>query len=285
MGRTGGNCLLMPSTRQMKRVEGSLAAVDLTNPQTWNRYAYVANNPLSRIDPKGLCSQPAGLQSGQIGICIDAYIAAPTIAGPLPGIYGFGDNRGPSGTGGTFRSEVQLVYDPTTNTMSEYDQPGTSTVSIFGAQASNPGTNLMTFSSSSSEGSTTGWIDLTAFNGFYNPYVGPGKLLLQTSVTCDASGCSINGGSRSGFPSLEAWGYQVGKAPTKIFNVQEGNSGQLGSFNANVPKGYYGAGGGGGGGWAYSYGGFFLSGTVETGYSGFFIGFGAPAPGGPRFIK
>src|ERR1035438_6329541 len=30
-----------------------LAAVDITNPQSWNRYAYVMNNPLSNIDPKG----------------------------------------------------------------------------------------------------------------------------------------------------------------------------------------------------------------------------------------
>ncbi|MGC2112264.1 MAG: hypothetical protein WA655_22285, partial [Candidatus Korobacteraceae bacterium] len=31
-----------------------LAAVDITNPQTWNRYAYVANNPLNTVDPLGL---------------------------------------------------------------------------------------------------------------------------------------------------------------------------------------------------------------------------------------
>jgi len=30
------------------------AAVDITNPQTWNRYAYVANNPLNAVDPLGL---------------------------------------------------------------------------------------------------------------------------------------------------------------------------------------------------------------------------------------
>ncbi len=32
-----------------------LAAVDPTNPQSWNRYAYVLNNPMNSVDPSGLC--------------------------------------------------------------------------------------------------------------------------------------------------------------------------------------------------------------------------------------
>jgi len=35
-----------------------LAAVDMTNPQTWDRYAYVGNNPLANIDPFGLACFP-----------------------------------------------------------------------------------------------------------------------------------------------------------------------------------------------------------------------------------
>ena len=34
--------------------QAGLAAVDFSNPQSWNRYAYVLNNPLAYVDPSGL---------------------------------------------------------------------------------------------------------------------------------------------------------------------------------------------------------------------------------------
>ncbi len=37
-----------------------LGAVDPTNPQTWNRYAYVLNNPLALVDPSGLYNDCGG---------------------------------------------------------------------------------------------------------------------------------------------------------------------------------------------------------------------------------
>jgi RHS repeat-associated protein len=40
------------------------AAVNLSNPQTWNRYAYVNNNPLRVIDSTGLCGEVVAAQHG-----------------------------------------------------------------------------------------------------------------------------------------------------------------------------------------------------------------------------
>ena len=41
-----------------------MAAMDLSNPQTWNRYAYVLNNPVSYSDPLGLDPGDDGLGVG-----------------------------------------------------------------------------------------------------------------------------------------------------------------------------------------------------------------------------
>jgi RHS repeat-associated protein len=45
-----------------------LAAVDPTNPQSWNRYAYVVNNPISMADPSGLSPQN-GISANWLQAC------------------------------------------------------------------------------------------------------------------------------------------------------------------------------------------------------------------------
>ena len=71
-----------------------LAAVDLSNPQSWNRYAYVQNNPLNSVDPLGTWNIPGYRPNGGVG-------------GSLVNLYwalGYGsvegNGLGGSGTGG-----------------------------------------------------------------------------------------------------------------------------------------------------------------------------------------
>ena len=71
-----------------------LGAVDISNPQTWNRYAYLANNPLNAVDPLGLddCASDGG------SLCDDGgNPAGPGAGGGGPdygGGYAFGGMDG-----------------------------------------------------------------------------------------------------------------------------------------------------------------------------------------------
>jgi RHS repeat-associated protein len=58
-----------PQGRWMHPDPASLAAVDPTNPQSWNRYAYVLNSPLNLIDPTGLDCTTIWFDGGVEVIC------------------------------------------------------------------------------------------------------------------------------------------------------------------------------------------------------------------------
>jgi RHS repeat-associated protein len=55
-----------PLGRWMHPDPAGLAAVDITNPQSWNRYSYVLNSPLNLVDPLGLndCEEHADCGDG-----------------------------------------------------------------------------------------------------------------------------------------------------------------------------------------------------------------------------
>jgi RHS repeat-associated protein len=66
--------------------KAGLVAVDLTNPQSFNRYAYALNNPLSIVDPSGMCGD-------DFEDDYDASCGPDGIGGG--GAFGFGAGPGP----------------------------------------------------------------------------------------------------------------------------------------------------------------------------------------------
>lgn len=112
-----------------------LSATDTSNPQTLNRYAYVANSPLSNIDPAGTMCFPSieGDCSGMSGLQGTDYFNGtscdPTLSGscvftpftPFPGKgQGWGNNNGSSFN---FGFDAQFSFDGGGDIWSEWMPP------------------------------------------------------------------------------------------------------------------------------------------------------------------
>jgi RHS repeat-associated protein len=54
--------------RWMTPDPGGLAVADPFNPQSWNRYAYVNNNPINAVDPFGMCPTDGDYQNCEITV-------------------------------------------------------------------------------------------------------------------------------------------------------------------------------------------------------------------------
>jgi RHS repeat-associated protein len=220
-----------------------IGSVKITNPRSWNRYAYALNDPLSSIDPNGECSEPAGLGAGQVGVCIDLFIAAPTI-GDYGVFNGVGDDRGPvsDDPSATFRVEFSIVYDSSNNMVNVAVTTDPSVVSFLGGafSASLTGdTNGSVTGTPNADGSWTVSIDTSSLNGWASaPAFAPDQpILLDMSLTISPDGTvESDGGQRSAFPSLEVWSYQPGQDPYNVLYIPEsGNPGDLGALNQDVP--------------------------------------------------
>jgi hypothetical protein len=104
-----------------------LGAVDASNPQSWNRYAYVLNNPLRNIDATGLfCAYVNDAGNGVESIDSNSGEGECASNG---GYWVQGDYRG--GSWVTVNSESGTV------TGLGYDSSGNAEISVAGAMGSN----------------------------------------------------------------------------------------------------------------------------------------------------
>jgi RHS repeat-associated protein len=193
----------------------------IMNPQVWDRYAYVLDRPLAMTDEGGNCSEPKGLQPGQTGICVEAYIASPVLCkiGCLVG--GFGDNRGRSGTDVSLTNRVQteLIISKKADGGSHIGGETTVNYSIafqfilpeaptlpplYGSATTN-----ITNASVDGDGTTRFNLAVTALNGAtVNGLPGPSDIEFDFNIAVTQDGkVTVEGGSAKKYPTIDIYGY------------------------------------------------------------------------------
>lgn len=90
-------------------------SMNLANPQSFNRYAYVGNDPTNLVDPSGLCSWTAPYTTGPGGTIIlgpVTWVTPCNVGSSGSGSGGVGGGGGILGGGGVFLPEEPPVEGP-----------------------------------------------------------------------------------------------------------------------------------------------------------------------------
>jgi RHS repeat-associated protein len=208
-------------------------------PQSWGRYAFVRGNPLKLVDPNGKCAAPAGLTEGQVGICIESFIAAARI-----GRIGFGDGRGfaRNDPGATFRTSLRMIIDPSSGAVVKEDlRAGKSQIGLGQPALGLPGSVTMNGAAlPGGDGKTNFTMSFAGRNGFgaITPWIG--NIGFTVNMSVDSSGKTQVDPATSttkGFPSVEGYAYQVVNGELFIhvlFEVREQDPSKL-NGPMNVP--------------------------------------------------
>lgn len=208
-------------------------------PQTWNKYAYSLNNPANRVDPDGRCSVPHGLRQGQVGLCIESFIASATIGG-----IGRGDHRtfAANNPNLTYRIQTQLIVDPQGGRIVAMN-PTAGISGVIGKNWGGRGTNESTIANASASSNGLSFtLNASGTNWWHwAPGAPKGSIMWHLNFhVSPAGGVDIAAGSSiSAYPSTAIYAYQMnstGLVIDHLYTHDETTPDALGVTGWSVPE-------------------------------------------------
>lgn len=208
---------------------------DPKQPQSWNLYAYVRNNPINLTDPTGKCAAPGGMKGGEIGICVEAFIAA--------WYLGAGDNRTFAMNDSKASSRMQhlVIVNPKTGEVRESktfspSRLGPKRVHGLTSIKGVGGMSLATVQhKDGSTGITVGGFGYSGYLGF--PFAPTGDITYAFNFKVTPTGLiSLLGGDHDAYPSHHVVVYNSEGKATEMWRFYETTPDKLkGPTDVKVP--------------------------------------------------
>jgi RHS repeat-associated protein len=225
---------LAPELARWTTPDPPVAAPDVAfmfAPWTLHPYQYVGQNPVAFSDPDGRCAAPV-IGPGQVGICIEAYIATSFADhwGPIP--VGDGNDRSWAPNDSTKTNKIQqlITVDLESHSLSYSYDISHSHALIFTKAAS--GGARVSLVDATADGATfiAGGHAVNGFSGF--PGAPKGSIDYAFKLHVDNDGqVSLESGVHKGFPSYAVYAYHLDESgqvvSTALHEVREREIGDL----------------------------------------------------------